>query len=157
MSRATSTISTESPIRSSTGCATTSTTRGSGRAVIVFTQFTDTLNRSAIASTPYRSHLATYTGDGGRLWIEDEGWVHVSKQELVEALRSGRVSVILATDAASEGLNLQAASYLISYDLPWNLMPRRATHRPDRPHRPTRARSEGSELRRARHRGGVRL
>ena len=97
--------------------------RGSGRTVIVFTQFTDTLDylRDRLHPT-YRSHLATYSGSGGQQWLEDEGWVGISKQDLVERVRSGIVSVILATDAASEGLNLQTASYLISYDLPWNPM-----------------------------------
>jgi superfamily II DNA or RNA helicase len=97
--------------------------RGRGQPVIVFTQFTDTLDDLRDKLFPaYRSHLATYSGEGGRLWLEDEGWVGVSKQDLVHALESGRVSVILATDAASEGLNLQVASYLINYDLPWNPM-----------------------------------
>jgi len=97
--------------------------RGSGRTIIVFTQFTDTLDYLRDRLHPaYRSHLATYSGSGGRQWLEDEGWVGISKQDLVERVRSGIVSVILATDAASEGLNLQAASYLISYDLPWNPM-----------------------------------
>jgi len=97
--------------------------RGSGRTIIVFTQFTDTLDYLRDRLHPsYRSHLATYSGSGGRQWLEDEGWVGISKQDLVERVRSRIVSVILATDAASEGLNLQAASYLISYDLPWNPM-----------------------------------
>ena len=97
--------------------------RGSGRTVIVFTQFTDTLDYLRDRLHPaYRSHLATYSGSGGQQWLEGEGWVGISKQDLVERIRSGIVSVILATDAASEGLNLQAASYLISYDLPWNPM-----------------------------------
>lgn len=97
--------------------------RRQGRAMIVFSQFTDTLDSLRDRLVPaYRSHLATYSGGGGRQFREGDGWVDVSKQELVEALRSGRVSVVLATDAASEGLNLQAASVLISYDLPWNPM-----------------------------------
>lgn len=112
--------------------------RGSGRAVIVFTQFTDTLDylRDRLHAS-YRSHLATFTGSGGRQWTEDEAgpagpgggadkeagrWVPVSKADLVEALAAGRVSVLLATDAASEGLNLQTASALVNYDLPWNPM-----------------------------------
>jgi hypothetical protein len=97
--------------------------RARGAAVIVFTQFTDTLEslRDRLVGA-YRSHLATYSGEGGRIWTEDEGWVAVTKQELVDALQSGRVSVILATDAASEGLNLQVASHLVNYDLPWNPM-----------------------------------
>jgi hypothetical protein len=97
--------------------------RGSGKPIIVFTQFTDTLEYLRDRLRPaYRSHLATYTGAGGAHWQDDEGWLGISKQELVEALRSGRVSVVLATDAASEGLNLQAASRLICYDLPYNPM-----------------------------------
>lgn len=97
--------------------------RGSNRAIIVFTQFTDTLDYLRDRLHPaYRSHLATYSGSGGQQWLEGEGWVSISKQDLVERLRSGIVSVVLATDAASEGLNLQTASYLISYDLPWNPM-----------------------------------
>jgi Helicase conserved C-terminal domain/SNF2-related domain len=97
--------------------------RGAGRPVIVFTQFTDTLDYLCHRLHPrYRSHLATFTGAGGRQWLEDRGWVSVSKQDLVQALRAGRVSVLLATDAASEGLNLQVANYLINYDLPWNPM-----------------------------------
>lgn len=97
--------------------------RGRGRSVIVFTQFTDTLEYLKRRLHPsYRSHLASYSGSGGQQWLEGEGWTRVSKQDLVEALRSGRVSVLLATDAASEGLNLQAANALINYDLPWNPM-----------------------------------
>jgi len=96
--------------------------RNSARATIVFTQFTDTLDalRDRLAAA-YRSQLATYTGAGGHVF-RDESWVEVSKQELVEAMNASRVTVLLATDAASEGLNLQACSYLINYDLPWNPM-----------------------------------
>lgn len=96
--------------------------RGSGQAVIVFTQFTDTLLQLRDYLTPaYGSQLATYTGDGGRRYREGQ-WKEVSKQELVEAVRAGTVTVLLANDAASEGLNLQACSFLINYDLPYNPM-----------------------------------
>jgi len=97
--------------------------RGAGRAVIVFSAYTDTLDYLRDRLQPsYRSQLATYTGEGGKIGTDIGEWQEVSKTELVDALRSGRVSVILATDAASEGLNLQAASYLINFDLPWNPM-----------------------------------
>lgn len=97
--------------------------RGAGQAIIVFTAFTDTLDYLCGRLYPsYRSQLATYTGDGGRIGTDDGKWEEVSKTELVDALRSGRVSVMLATDAASEGLNLQAASRLVNFDLPWNPM-----------------------------------
>ncbi|MEJ7655597.1 MAG: helicase-related protein [Thermoleophilaceae bacterium] len=97
--------------------------RGSGQSTIVFTQFVDTLEDMRDHLLPaYRSHLATFTGAGGSQFREGEGWIPVSKRDLVEAVRTGRVSVVLATDAASEGLNLQSCSYLINYDLPWNPM-----------------------------------
>ena len=97
--------------------------RGAGHSTIVFTQFTDTLDdlRDKLSGA-YRSQLATFTGDGGRIFREAEGWAEISKRDLVEAVRSRQVTVLLATDAASEGLNLQSCSYLINYDMPWNPM-----------------------------------
>lgn len=98
--------------------------RAEGRALIVFTQFTDTLDaiRDRLVGA-YGHELATYTGDGGRRWDTRVGtWKAVSKQQLVADVREGRVTVILANDAASEGLNLQAASFLVNYDVPWNPM-----------------------------------
>ena len=97
--------------------------RGAGHSTIVFTQFTDTLDdlRDRLSGA-YRSQLATFTGDGGRIFREAEGWAEISKRDLVEAVRSRQVTVLLATDAASEGLNLQTCSYLINYDMPWNPM-----------------------------------
>jgi hypothetical protein len=95
--------------------------RSAGHSTIVFTQFTDTLDdlRNRLVGN-YRSQLATFTGAGGRIFREAEGWVDIAKRDLVDAIRSRRVTVLLATDAASEGLNLQACSWLINYDLPYN-------------------------------------
>ena len=52
----------------------------------------------------------------------EERWVEISKRDLVEEIRGGRITILLATDAASEGLNLQACSYLVNFDMPWNPM-----------------------------------
>lgn len=93
------------------------------RPAIVFTQFTDTLLslRHRLLGI-FRTQLATFTGEGGRMWKEGDGWIAVPKQDLVEAIRGGRVTVLLANDAASEGLNLQSCSFLVNYDMPWNPM-----------------------------------
>ena len=97
--------------------------RSAGHSTIVFTQFSDTLEdlRDRLVGA-YRSQLATFTGAGGHVFREAEGWAPISKRDLISAIRSRRVTVLLATDAASEGLNLQACSYLINYDMPWNPM-----------------------------------
>jgi superfamily II DNA or RNA helicase len=99
------------------------TARGARHSTIVFTQFTDTLTdlRDRLVGS-YQSELATFTGAGGQLHRKTEGWVDVSKRDLVDALDRGQVTVLIATDAASEGLNLQSCSYLVNYDMPWNPM-----------------------------------
>lgn len=98
--------------------------REQGRAAIVFTQFTDTLDHLAEQlRLPYGGDLATYTGKGGRIWDASAClWQPVSKQQLADAVQRGERTVVVANDAASEGLNLQRASVLINYDLPWNPM-----------------------------------
>ena len=96
--------------------------RDGAEAIIVFTQFTDTLDYLRDKLTPVLGQvLATYSGEGGRLY-ESGDWMPMSKAHLVDAVRSGRVQVLLATDAAAEGLNLQTCSYLVNYDMPWNPM-----------------------------------
>lgn len=38
----------------------------------------------------------------------------------LQAFRSGRTDVLVCTDLASEGLNLQRAGVIVHYDIPWN-------------------------------------
>ena len=54
------------------------------------------------------------------------------KASLVEEFRD-TASILLATESAAEGVNLQFASLLINYDLPWN--PQRVEQRIGRVHR----------------------
>ena len=91
-----------------------------GRSVLVFTEYTDTMEylRDQLRLT-YGSATACYSGEGGHLWT-GSSWERVSKAEITARLFSGEIKVLVCTDAASEGLNLQAASALVNYDLPWN-------------------------------------
>jgi superfamily II DNA or RNA helicase len=91
-----------------------------GRPVLVFTQYVDTLEylRDALVDH-YGSALGCYSGTGGQLW-DGSTWRSVAKTDITEALNKGTLRVLLCTDAASEGLNLQAAGALINFDLPWN-------------------------------------
>lgn len=93
---------------------------GDGRSVLVFTEYSDTLEclRDLLRGT-YGETLGCYSGDGGQVWT-DQQWAKVTKAEITQRLTSGQIKVLVCTDAASEGLNLQAASALINYDLPWN-------------------------------------
>ncbi len=91
-----------------------------GRAVLVFTEYADTLDYLRDQLLPHYSRaLGCYSGEGGEQW-DNTAWARVSKDAITAALRDGAVRVLVCTDAASEGLNLQAAGALINYDLPWN-------------------------------------
>src|SRR5258708_7488940 len=51
----------------------------------------------------------------------------------IDAFLRGRVDILIATDLAAEGLNLQRAGAVIHYDLPWN--PVKLDQRNGRAHR----------------------
>lgn len=91
-----------------------------GRACLVFSEFTDTVEYVRDTLLPrYGDALACYTGRGGE--VREAGkWRTVSKEEITSRLGRREIRVLLCSDAASEGLNLQVASALINYDLPWN-------------------------------------
>ncbi len=47
-------------------------------------------------------------------------WTPESREKIKESVRNGELRLLLGTDAASEGLNLQRLATLINLDLPWN-------------------------------------
>ena len=90
--------------------------------VIVFTQYTDTMDylRSSLRAL-YGSQVACYSGRGGELYTEGE-WRLVLKEEIKKRFRQDEIKILLCTESASEGLNLQNCGVLINYDMPWNPM-----------------------------------
>ena len=91
-----------------------------GRSVLVFTEYGDTLEYLRDRLRPMLgSTLGCYSGEGGQVWA-GQSWQRVTKAEIAERLNRGELTILVCTDAASEGLNLQAASALVNYDLPWN-------------------------------------
>jgi hypothetical protein len=98
-----------------------------GHRVIVFTQYLDTLDfiRNQLVAR-YGSRMACYSGRGGEIWDAlVNTWRVVDKAEIKARSRrehAHAMQILLGTDAASEGLNLQQFSALINYDLPWNPM-----------------------------------
>ena len=91
---------------------------------LVFTQYTDTMEylRDFLAREMPDVPVASYSGVGGA-WRDGSGrWIACSKEEIKRRLKSGRVRLLVCSDAAGEGLNLQYAGVLANYDLPWNPM-----------------------------------
>jgi superfamily II DNA or RNA helicase len=97
------------------------------RKLIIFTEHRDTLNY-------LYARIAGVLGDQGAI-ITIHGGTHRDERRKVQALfRSDPgVRVLIATDAAGEGVNLQVANLMVNYDLPWN--PNRLEQRFGRIHR----------------------
>lgn len=100
---------------------------GLQRKLIIFTEHRDTLNYLAVQIRGLLGSLEAVTMIHGGVKREDRRKV----QELFRNDRDTRV--LLATDAAGEGVNLQNANLMVNYDLPWN--PNRLEQRFGRIHR----------------------
>lgn len=89
---------------------------------IAFTQYTDTMDflREQLRNL-YGSQVACYSGRGGELW-RDGQWAIVPKEQIKTKFRDGDIKILLCTESASEGLNLQTCGVLFNYDMPWNPM-----------------------------------
>ena len=103
------------------------TASGSRRKLIIFTEHKDTLNYLvARISSMFGNTNAVRTISGGT--NRDE------RRKIQEEFRNDpEVIVLIATDAAGEGVNLQNANLMVNYDLPWN--PNRLEQRFGRIHR----------------------
>ncbi len=90
---------------------------------MVFTQYTDTMDylRDKLRSV-YGSQVACYSGRGGEVW-NGLAWQVVGKEQIKKDFKTGdHINVLLCTESASEGLNLQTCGVLINYDMSWNPM-----------------------------------
>jgi superfamily II DNA or RNA helicase len=92
--------------------------------VLVFTQYTDTLEFLRERLRPaFGARLGCYSGRGGEVWESRAGrWATVSKAEVQQRFERGDLKVLVCTEAAGEGLNLQNCGAIINYDMPWNPM-----------------------------------
>lgn len=84
--------------------------------------------------------IGLYAGSNrSGIWIEGK-FQRCEREVLKARVRAGEIKLLLGTDAASEGLNLQRLGTLINIDLPWN--PTRLEQRKGRIQRIGQARSE---------------
>jgi superfamily II DNA or RNA helicase len=89
---------------------------------IVFSQYYDTASWIAECLT-FRlpeEKVAVYAGAGKSGLFFGGEWRSVEREDIKQAVRNGSIRLIIATDAACEGLNLQTLGTLINVDLPWN-------------------------------------
>ena len=100
---------------------------GNRRKLIVFTEPRDTLNYLA-------ERIRTRLGRPEAVVTIHGGVGREDRRKVVEAFTHDKDAVVLvANDAAGEGINLQRAHLMVNYDLPWN--PNRLEQRFGRIHR----------------------
>ena len=96
--------------------------------IVIFTEHRDTLNYL------YENIANRLLGRSDTVEIIHGGLGREDRRKAQERFLHDRtVQVLLATDAASEGINLQRAHLMVNYDLPWN--PNRLEQRFGRIHR----------------------
>ena len=97
------------------------------RKLIIFTEHRDTLNYLA-------TKIRGLIGSEEAVVMIHGGVKREERRKVQELFRNDpAVRVLLATDAAGEGVNLQNANLMVNYDLPWN--PNRLEQRFGRIHR----------------------
>jgi hypothetical protein len=89
---------------------------------IVFSQYYDTAFSvgAALAASLESEPVAVYAGAGKSGLFRGRDFAAVERDEIKSAVRQRTVRLVIATDAACEGLNLQTLGTLINVDLPWN-------------------------------------
>jgi len=100
---------------------------GRQRKLIIFTEHKDTLNYLA-------TKIRGLIGSEEAVVLIHGGVKREERRKVQEMFRNDpAVRVLVATDAAGEGVNLQNANLMVNYDLPWN--PNRLEQRFGRIHR----------------------
>ncbi|MEQ1490530.1 MAG: phospholipase D-like domain-containing anti-phage protein [Terricaulis sp.] len=92
------------------------------RGCIIFSQYFDTaewIARNLAADLPSEP-IGIYAGLGkSGLWSGSD-FISTDRETIKTQVKDRRLRLVIATDAACEGLNLQTLGSLINVDLPWN-------------------------------------
>jgi len=101
--------------------------RGPSQKLVIFTEFRDTLNY-------LRERCENFFARPDAVLVIHGGIGREERRKVQERfLNDPEARLLIATDAAGEGINLQRAHLMVNYDLPWN--PNRIEQRFGRIHR----------------------
>src|ERR1700683_1458191 len=100
-----------------------------GQRLLIFTEFRDTLDYIVKKLRAMNFTVGTIHG-GMHIGSRDEPGTRLHAEQ---EFRDGNTQVLVATEAAGEGINLQCCNILFNYDIPWN--PNRLEQRMGRIHR----------------------
>ncbi len=100
---------------------------GNPRKMIIFTEHRDTLNY-------LQERISKLIGNPEKIVTIHGGTKRQDRRKIQTDFTSNKnIQILIATDAAGEGINLQRANLMVNYDLPWN--PNRIEQRFGRIHR----------------------
>jgi superfamily II DNA or RNA helicase len=97
--------------------------------LLIFTEFKDTLDYLVDKLQPWGFRVG-YIHGGMKPGSRDEPG---SRLYTEQQFKDGEIQILVATEAAGEGINLQCCHILFNYDIPWN--PNRLEQRMGRIHR----------------------
>ncbi|MDM8525229.1 helicase-related protein [Desulfococcaceae bacterium HSG8] len=108
------------------------------RQTVIFTRFYDTLTDIAdrLRRIDLHMRIGTFSGQGGgvsaavgqgttdsrRRTTHTFRLINIDREEVKRRFLNRDIDILICTDAAAEGLNLQTADLLVNFDLPWNPM-----------------------------------
>jgi SNF2 family DNA or RNA helicase len=89
---------------------------------IIFSQYYDTAHSlgADLANALPGEPVGVYAGAGKSGLFRGVDFASVEREEIKKAVKNREIRLLVATDAACEGLNLQTLGSLINVDLPWN-------------------------------------
>lgn len=89
---------------------------------IVFSQYYDTVYSlgAELARLLPEEPVGVYAGVGKSGMFRGDDFASVDRDDIKSSVKKREIRLIVATDAACEGLNLQTLGTLINVDLPWN-------------------------------------
>lgn len=92
------------------------------RGCIVFSQYYDSVYWLAglLSGRLPKEPVGIYAGAARSGLMRDGLFTRLSRDAIKAQVQSGELRLVIGTDAASEGLNLQRLGTLINLDLPWN-------------------------------------
>lgn len=92
------------------------------RGCIIFSQYRDSIQWLAekLSAELPDEPIALYSGPQTSGLMQQGVWKPMPRETLKQLVATGTIRLMLGTDAASEGLNLQRLGALINLDLPWN-------------------------------------
>ncbi|MEI6258904.1 MAG: helicase-related protein [Deltaproteobacteria bacterium] len=89
---------------------------------IVFSQYYDTVYAlgAELAKSLPGQPVGVYAGTDKSGLFQGEDFAAIDREAIKNAVKKREIRLVVATDAACEGLNLQTLGTLINVDLPWN-------------------------------------